>query len=274
MDAEVHRLAQAQGGKPVSSSLHQSADAERDPLSTSTAPVILSAAEGYERWALTYDEAPNPLLAREERYLLPLLPSLKGKNVLDLACGTGRWLEKLLARDASCGVGIDVSSAMLRVARQKAAIRGRLARADCVQLPFQVSTFDFVVCSFALSHMVDLKATVSELSRVTRLNADVFVSDLHAEAYCLGWKTGFRDQRSAVQIEAHPRSAEEIIEAFHSAGFECITHVSLCLGEPERSVFNRAGKTDVFAEACKVPAVLACRLRRTEIRTKVAEIQA
>jgi ubiquinone/menaquinone biosynthesis C-methylase UbiE len=256
----------------VSSIPHELAGAERNALSSSTAPILVSAAEGYERWAPTYDEAPNPLLAREERYLAPLLPSLNGKNVLDLACGTGRWLEMLFARGASSGIGIDVSSAMLQVARHKAAIRGRLARADCVQLPFRASTFDFAICSFALSHIRDLRATVSELARVTNPNADVFVSDLHAEAYCLGWRTGFRDEHRAVQIEVHPRTAHEIIEVFHSVGFECTTHVSLCLQEPERSAFNRAGKADIFAKACKIPAVLVCQFRRARKR-KLAEAQ-
>jgi ubiquinone/menaquinone biosynthesis C-methylase UbiE len=257
----------------VSGIPHELADAECDALSSSTAPILVSAVEGYERWAPTYDEAPNPLLAREERYLAPLLPSLNGKNVLDLACGTGRWLEMLFAKGASSGIGIDVSSAMLEVARQKSAICGRLARADCVQLPFRASTFDFVISSFALSHIRDLRATVSELSRVTKMDADVLVSDLHPEAYRFGWRTGFRDERSAVQIEAHPRTGQEIIEVFHSVGFECTTHSSLCLEEPERSVFNRAGKTDIFAEACKISAVLVCQFRRAESRTRVAETQ-
>jgi ubiquinone/menaquinone biosynthesis C-methylase UbiE len=257
----------------VSSIPHESTEAECNAFSSSAPPRMVSAAEGYDRWAPTYDETPNPLLAREERYLAPLLPSLNGKNVLDLACGTGRWLEVLFARGASSGIGIDVSSAMLRVARQKSAICGRLARADCVQLPFRASTFGFVISSFVLSHIRDLRATVSELSRVTKMDADVLVSDLHPEAYRFGWRTGFRDEYSAVHIDAHPRTADEIIEVFYSAGFECTTHSSLCLEEPERSVFNRAGKTDIFAEACKISAVLVCQFSRAESRTRVAETQ-
>ena len=93
------------------------------------------------------------------------------------------------------------------------------------------------------------------------------VSDLHAEAYARGWRTGFRDSRSAVRIEMKPRSAEEIIRAFYSAGFECLTHLPLCLGEPEKPIFARAGKGHLFTRACQVPAVLVCHFRRsTQIR--------
>jgi ubiquinone/menaquinone biosynthesis C-methylase UbiE len=231
-------------------------------VAPSAAPARVSVTEGYARWAPTYDRAPNPLLNLEERKLTPLLPSLSGKHVLDLACGTGRWLAKLSTEDAGPGVGIDLSTAMLRVAARKAAIRGRLARADCLSLPFRASVFDLVVCSFALGHIRDLAVMVHELARVTKSGAEVFVSDSHPEAYAQGWRTGFRDSRSAVQIDTSPRTAEEIMPAFYSEGFECLTHVSFCLGEPEKAIFAQAGKSHLFPLACQVPAVLVCQFRR------------
>ena len=79
----------------------------------------VSAAEGYKLWAPAYDRDPNPLLALEERQLTPLLPDLKQKAVIDVACGTGRWLEKLMDRGARSGFGVDLSRAMLAVARTK-----------------------------------------------------------------------------------------------------------------------------------------------------------
>ena len=213
--------------------------------------------EGYKRWAATYDQFPNPLLAREERYIMPLLPDLTGKDVLDLACGTGRWLQKLLQRGARSGVGIDYSTAMLRVANRKAAIPGQLACADCLKLPFRPAVFDLAVCSFALSHIQDLRQMARELARVMKPNAIVFVSDLHPEAYARGWKTGFRDGRGACQIETVPAAAEEIVRAFYSGGFECLTRIALCLGEAEERIFIEAGKRDSF-ELFRVPAVLSC----------------
>jgi len=237
---------------------------------SSLAPACVSVEEGYERWAPTYDHSPNPLLHLEERKLAVLLPNLSGKRFLDLACGTGRWLQTLSAEGAGPGVGVDFSAAMLRVAGSKAAISGRLARADCRSLPFHASVFDLVVCSFALGHIRDLGAMVRELARVTKAGADVFVSDLHPEAYARGWRTGFRDSRSAMQIEMSPRTAEEIVRAFFAAGFECLTHVPLCLGEPEKPIFIQAGKSHLFARACQVPAVLVCHFRLTSAGARPA----
>jgi len=225
-------------------------------------PSCVSVREGYERWASTYDCAPNPLLNLEERKLAPLLPILNGKHVLDLACGTGRWLERLVARGAGFGVGVDTSTAMLHIAGKKAVTVGRLAQADCLRLPFRPAVFDLVICSFALGHILDLNALACQLAGVMKPQSELFVTDLHPEAYARGWRTGFREAGEVVQIEMLHRTAEAIVRVFHTAGFECLTHVPLCLGEPEKPIFVRAGKEDQFKAACRVPAVLLCQFKR------------
>jgi ubiquinone/menaquinone biosynthesis C-methylase UbiE len=194
-----------------------------------------------------------------------LLPDLNGKCVLDLACGTGRWLQRMVTQGAEPGIGVDLSFAMLAVADRKPVIAGRLAQAECNNLPFRSSTFDFVVCSFALGHILDLLAVVHELARVTKSGSEIFVSDLHPEAYLRGWRTGFRDQREAVQIEVVPRTVEEIAKAFDLGGFRCREMIPLHFGEPERAIFLQGEKSHLFANACRVPAVLFGRFAKSAV---------
>ena len=240
-------------------------DCELEP--PSSFPFLMGVRDGYERWAPTYDHLPNPLLAREERYVVPLLPSLRNCCVLDLACGTGRWLTRLSATGARPAVGVDLSSAMLRVAGDKKGLSGRVVQGDCLRLPFQSSIFDFSICSFALGHFQDLRSAAAEFSRVMKPDADLFVTELHPEAYARGWRTGFRDEQSAVQLHTLPHSVEDIFSAFNSAGCGCITHVGLCLGEPERLIFADAGRQHLFQAACRVPAVLFCHFKRVSKAT-------
>jgi len=228
---------------------------------------LISATKGYERWACTYDHAPNPLLAREERYLMPMFANLQGKQVLDVACGTGRWLERLVLQ-GSTGAGMDFSLAMLSIAKEKRAIGSRLAQADCAHLPFSSAVFDLAICSFALGHIQGLESTASELARVTKPGADLFVSDLHPEACAKGWRVGFRDANIAVQIEMLPRAVDEIVEAFSSNGFVYLKHESLRLGDPEQPIFEQAGRSHIFAEACKLPAILVCQFRRRDAQVQ------
>ncbi|HVM93428.1 MAG TPA: class I SAM-dependent methyltransferase [Terriglobales bacterium] len=224
--------------------------------------VVVDADEGYERWAHVYDDVPNPLLAREERHLLPALADLRDQSALDLACGTGRWLGLFLARGAKVAIGVDRSAAMLGVARGKSRMRQRLVEAACERLPFSNASFDFVVCSFALGHIADPDALAREIARVTRNCADIFVSDLHPDAHAAGWRVGFREGGSAVQIRTHHRPVEEVAQAFCSHGFECRAQCSLWLGEPERFLFDLAGKSNSFTAACGLPAVFVSHFRR------------
>ena len=226
-------------------------------------PYLIPVAEGYERWAATYDRVANPLLAREERYLLPVLGSLRGKRVLDVACGTGRWLNLLIQGGAASGVGIDCSPAMLRVARAKQALSNRLVEATGEALPFPASSFDLAICSFAIGHFKDFVSLVRELARVSKPGADVFVSELHPDAYTLGWRVGFRDEHSTFRIEMLARPIDEVTQTFKANSFECLKLESLRLGTPEEPLFQRAGKAQAFADACQLPAILACHFQKT-----------
>jgi ubiquinone/menaquinone biosynthesis C-methylase UbiE len=229
---------------------------EKQAAGTRAIPRRFSVEEGYTRWAASYDQSPNPLLALEQRCLLPLLSNIGGKNVIDLACGTGRWLEKLSALGPSLGIGIDLSGAMLAVAREKETIAGRLAKADCLNLPFGNAIFDLAVCSFALEHIANLRELAAEWSRVLRPRGDLYITELHPKAYDSGWRTGFRDQQGSMQIDAVPHSATEIITVFSSNGFE-LSHVQeWSVGEPERPLFAYAGKERFFDAARVVPAIL------------------
>jgi ubiquinone/menaquinone biosynthesis C-methylase UbiE len=222
----------------------------------------VSVQEGYERWAPTYDRDPNPLLTLEERQLKLIIPCLAGKRVLDLACGTGRWLEWLIAAGASWGVGVDFSPAMLAAARKKTDVRGRLVQADCRAIPFAHAVFDLVVCSFAVGHIPDLRSMAREVGRVTTASADVYVTDLHPLAYGQGWHTGFRDNGEAVEIATWPRSTREFLAPWLSAGFDYAQSVECRFSEPERQVFAQAGKGDLFEKYRTVPAVLVCHFVR------------
>ena len=231
-------------------------------VSASSAIRQASVGEGYARWAASYDQNPNPLLALEERCLLPLVPNVSGKRVLDLACGTGRWLERLSAAGPALGIGIDFSPAMLGVAREKTAIRGRLARADCLKLPLKNASFDLAICSFALEHVGEFTKLAKECWRVLRESADLFISELHPGAYGAGWRTGFRDREGALQIESTSHASSEIVTVFNRVGFELAQALECFVGEPERPLFAQAGKENYFDRAQIVPAVMILHFRR------------
>lgn len=228
----------------------------------SSGTLSVSVAEGYERWAATYDRSPNPLLALEEHCLDPLIPNLSGKYVLDLACGTGRCFERLARKGACLIVGSDSSMGMLSVAARKDTERTVLVRADAYHLPYADAQFDFALCSFAIGHIWDVERFASECVRVLKSRGEMFVTDLHPQAYALGWRTKFRDGAIAVEIPSFSRSSAEVVNTFLSAGFECAETAAFSFGPPEEAIFRRAGKLDLFEAACRGPAICLYRCRR------------
>lgn len=184
-----------------------------------------------------------------------LLPDLDGKTVLDLACGTGRWLERLHWLGASRSLGIDLSGEMLGVALAKPSVSSKLARADCLAIPVRDRSMHLIICSFGVSYMADIPALAREVARVSRAGADVYVSDLHPSWRDRGWKRSFRHKDGVIEIDTFCYSLTEICDAFGKAGFTLMARTEPKLGEPERGIFAQAGKLEQFDSACTLPAI-------------------
>jgi ubiquinone/menaquinone biosynthesis C-methylase UbiE len=87
-------------------------------------------------------------------------------RVLEVAIGTGRNLPHYPA-DTTI-VGIELSPAMLAIARQRAADLGRvdLQEGDAEHQPFAEASFDTVVCALSLCTIPDPAAAIGEMKRV------------------------------------------------------------------------------------------------------------
>lgn len=157
----------------------------------------LTVEDAYARWAPGYAaEAHNPLMELEQAALLPLLPPVAGRRVLDLACGSGRYLARLAghtrgepgAGSAARLVGADLSAAMLARA---AALPVSLLRADLRRLPLAASSFDLIVCGLAVGHVAALATAVAEMARVLAPGGTLVYSDFHPFATLAGLKRTF-----------------------------------------------------------------------------------
>jgi len=232
--------------------------------------IRLSAGEAHAAWAPSYDRNPNPMFSLEERIIDPLLPGpaeITEMAVLDVACGTGRWLEHFQNRGARLSVGFDFSPEMLNVARRKSLLQDQLLQADCQSIPVLSNTMDVAICSFAVSYLDDLCRFASELSRVVKKGGQIFITDFHPAAHRRGWKRSFRYDGGVVEISSFQYSISSICEKFATAGFNLVTRSEPCFGEEERSIFEGAGKGLLFEEARKEPAIFICHFRRSTDRT-------
>ncbi len=169
-------------------------------------PISVDVLTGYAQWAKNYPAyAHNPLMEIEERAMLSLLPDdLRDKVCLDLACGSGRYIKLLQARQAKKIVGVDYSPDMLvqAVNSQFTIHNSQLARSAFLSLPFATATFDLITCGLAVGHEKNLGQTLAEMSRVLRQGGTIIYSDFHPFGTLSGWQRSFTAANGAAfQLE-------------------------------------------------------------------------
>jgi ubiquinone/menaquinone biosynthesis C-methylase UbiE len=98
--------------------------------------------------------------------LLDLAQSLGAKRILEVGCGTGRWLADLHSLTPHV-YGLDLSAEMLRQARKRPDPL-LLVQGQAENLAFSDAVFDFVYCVNAIHHFDDPRLFVSEARRLLR----------------------------------------------------------------------------------------------------------
>ena len=106
----------------------------------------------------------------------------KGDRVLDLACGTGRDSEIIAERLGDAGEIFcqDISSDMLRRCIKKLDrfnLRKEISIANAVYLPFADNYFDATYSFGGLGEFSDIKQSLKEMVRVTKVGGKVVVGD-------------------------------------------------------------------------------------------------
>jgi ubiquinone/menaquinone biosynthesis C-methylase UbiE len=121
----------------------------------------------YDQLAPTYDRRFRDDGVRGTTVaLLELARELDAQRILEVGCGTGRWLYDL--RPVSNHLyGLDLSIGMLERARSRDGAL-RLVRGRAGRLPFPPGTFDLVYCVNAIHHFDAQRDFVSEAHRLLR----------------------------------------------------------------------------------------------------------
>jgi ubiquinone/menaquinone biosynthesis C-methylase UbiE len=141
----------------------------------------------WEREAPTYDRR----MGFFERVLFgdgrEWVGSRASGQVLEVAVGTGRNFP--FYPEGVRLTGIDLSPAMLQIARKRAdelGVDADLREGDAQQLPFPEASFDTVVCTLSLCNIPDDGRAIAEMKRVLRPGGRLLLLD-HVRASSKAW---------------------------------------------------------------------------------------
>jgi malonyl-CoA O-methyltransferase len=221
---------------------------------------VLNPAEGYDRWAPTYERETIVSLL-DDALVAGLTPPLAGRRLLDIGCGTGR---RTLSADAASATGIEPSGEMIA-----AGARSRLGRANLAvlhghadELPVTDQAFDVAWCRLVLGHVAALAAPYAEMARVLVPGGSAIVSDFHPAAHAAGHRRTFRSAAAVYEIESHPHAIAEHIVAAEDAGLVLMDGAEAQVGPAVRPMYEQAGRLAQYEDHLGLPLVFALRFER------------
>ena len=218
----------------------------------------------YALWAPSYPaRAHNPVMQAEERAMLQLMPtSLQGQAVLDVGCGSGRYMMHARRRGAVHVTGVDLSSPMLRRAATELVAYPSGSEAELVQgsvaaLPVVDVQADLTICALVIGHLEDLQQSLAELRRVTRPGGTLLCSDVHPIGHALGWQRDFKSAGLSYAV----RHTRHLYSHWHAACAALELRIERVL-EPMLDPADIPTGAHFDRMALEVPVALVFQLRR------------
>jgi ubiquinone/menaquinone biosynthesis C-methylase UbiE len=151
-------------------------------MSTGVNPIspVNPIVETYSRLAREYDEDANFLSCwgRASERALSVIRLRDDYNVIvDMGCGTGRAVHALASASPTQArlIGIDPAENMCRIAAQKTAEQKNveILQGAFEKIPLETASVDYLYSILAFHWVTDLAASVSELARVLKPNAEM-----------------------------------------------------------------------------------------------------
>lgn len=168
--------------------------------------------------APVYDELRKGCYGEALRDILTARFPLKpGSVVADIGTGTG-YLAKKMAETAGLVNAIDISQAMLEVARKDLSPKElkaiRLIEGDAHDMPLEDCSQDMVYANLLLHHLLEPSLAIKDIYRVLKPGGSLVISDIDRHNH--HWA---KNEKSDVWLGIE---RSEVKEWFHEAGFKDI----------------------------------------------------
>lgn len=136
----------------------------------------------YDFWAEGYDEEVNLAIFLEEKIIGKYIKEIKGKDILDFGCETGRYTIPLAKKGARV-TGIDFSKKMLKIAEKKAKkekLDIEFKHVDVLRYkPYR--KFNLIISMLVLDHIQKLEEAIKVIDKASKIGTQVIISNIHPE---------------------------------------------------------------------------------------------
>jgi ubiquinone/menaquinone biosynthesis C-methylase UbiE len=169
-----------------------------------------------------YDRLSSTFNARYEANSLQeiadaLLPITRGR-VLEVGCGTGRWLRDV-SHSAAFVAGADASFGMLK----QCDLDVPLVNARANSLPFRDTSFDVVFCVNALHHFDDATGFIRDASMLLMPGGTLAIVGIDPRTIRSRYIYAYFETTLATDLGRYP-SFGQIVDAMSAAGLDDVRH--------------------------------------------------
>lgn len=182
-------------------------------------PTLVATQAGYDLWSPSYDTFDNPLIAIATFAMQDWLAGLRGRDVLELGCGTGRNAPAILAAGARSYVGLDASTGMLDVARARALDAAATFQHAELAAPLPAEPTDEILFCLVLEHFAaDLAPVLAHAVARIRPGGRLSLFELHADLRRSGTGAHFVVDGVEHALPSYPHDADELTTILQDLG--------------------------------------------------------
>lgn len=135
----------------------------------------------FDRWAPNYDCLFTTVFYQAvHKRLLEYVQLPEDANILDLGCGTGRLVDRIVKQFPTVtATGLDFSEEMIHQARSRHHFTQRLTftTGNVESLPFREGQFDAVFCTISFLHYPHPQRVFEQINRVLRPGGYFYLAD-------------------------------------------------------------------------------------------------
>ncbi|RZI48271.1 class I SAM-dependent methyltransferase [Lactococcus kimchii] len=172
----------------------------------------------YDHIADHFDHSFDGFLASFfKKFILKNLTLTANTRLLDVGCANGRLLEMLNQKTKIFGVGLDISSEMVRVATARFP-EFTFVQGKAEHLPFAANSFDLLTCSASFHHFPNPEQFLQEAKRLLDENGRLVIAEIHIPLITKAYN--WRLNRYSTEGDVKVYSPKELTQLFEKNGWK------------------------------------------------------
>jgi ubiquinone/menaquinone biosynthesis C-methylase UbiE len=224
-----------------------------------------SVVEAYDLWAEDYDMQPDNLMLHLDEKLFSLLidaTDIKGRNVADIGCGTGRHWPKIFSKQPESLTGFDVSGGMLDKLNKKYPSAHTSMITDNLFSNIPDAVYDVIISTLTVAHIEDIEQALQAWSRLLKNDGEIIITDFHPHTLAFGGKRTFKHNNSLVAVRNYVHPIYTIKDVLVKNGFKLLRQEEIKIDEGMIPFYSKQNAMHVYEKYKGFPVIYGIHLKK------------